>query len=284
MNKTYSSITIDPTKITEGDMKGFLARVCGDEATMDIVTPGYFFIQNVKDGSTVPNNAYMFAAFAEEGPYYLSLYGQTMSSGGPKPISTDGWYTLENEDWIPLTESITVTVPSEITAIESINDDFNTTLNGTVITGVESTSPKPVGLNPWVVDRSYEIGSGDKFLFDTSTDPLEFLKSLETAGEGGTSLYSNGMYSLVSSGSPDHAAIVFAMVISGKYFLLGNIGAGMYGYASDDFSQEGISFKKGWNCPENGIVEVTSNVGHVGELSPITGWNGVFTGFEKKQS
>ena len=144
--------------------------------------------------------------------------------------------------------------------------------------------PAPVKLTPWVVDRSYEIGSGDKFLFDTSTDPLEFLKSLETAGEGGASLYSNGMYRLVSSGSPHYAAIVFAMVNSGKYFLLGNTGAGIYGYASDDFSQDGMSLKKGWNCPENGIVEVTSNVGHVGELSPITGWNGVFTGFEKKQS
>lgn len=156
---------------------------------------------------------------------------------------------------------------------------------GLEITVGGGDKPEPtVKLTPWVVDRSYEIGSGDKFLFDTSTDPLEFLKSLETAGEGGASLYSNGMYILVSSGSPDYAGIVFAMVNSGKYFLLGNTGASIYGYASDDFSQEGISLKKGWNCPENGIVEVTSNVGHVGELSPITGWNGVFTGFEKKQS
>lgn len=144
--------------------------------------------------------------------------------------------------------------------------------------------PAPVKLTPWIIDTSYEIGSGDKFLFDTSTDPLEFLKSLETAGEGGTSLYSDGIYTLVSSGGADDAGIVFAMVNSGKYFLLGNTGAGIYGYASDDFSQDGISFKKGWNCPENGIVEVTSNVGHVGKLSPIAGWNGVFTGFEKKQS
>ena len=250
---------------------------------------GAIIEQNLLDPDFVPIANTYYKHIGPTGGVYnltISITGGTIDNEFTKidTVSELSFIVIPENDY---TLPTSITVVNATYSYDNITGKItlsNPTADVVVNVVCESTSPKPVGLNPWVVDRSYEIGSGDKFLFDTSTDPLEFLKSLETAGEGGTSLYSDGIYSLVSSGSPDYAAIVLAMVISGKYFLLGNIGTGMYGYVSDDFNQEGISFKKGWNCPENGIVEVTSNVGHVGELSPITGWNGVFTGFEKKQS
>lgn len=145
VNKTYSSITIDPTKITEDDMKEFLARVCGDEEIVELVTQ-YFAIQNVKNGSTIPNNAYMFGCFAEKGPCYLSLYGQTLSGGGSfEPISTDGWYIIERGENLEQKTSQFDAVLSQEKPITEVSNDFSE-LNGKVIYGVEVGSTEQTAI------------------------------------------------------------------------------------------------------------------------------------------
>ena len=270
---------------TNAEMDAWLAGLTYDDYNHNLITFGDGSILMATDLSAGGYDGYAIV-LTTGGVLYstVAFYDYTSGYNG----LTDGKFSIG--------QSVTV---------DTIDDTTPPTWNGIFIGAVEA-QPQPASLTPFYDGKDGEhdatvINNGDYIVFDTSKgsddgsacELLTFLTGLETAGEGGTSLYdkdSNTCY-LVSTTDPNVNPVLLAAArIERKdeptvYALMAGAGTDtQVGWSSDTYPEAYLT--QGWMGLDTQDryakyeLNLSSVPWHVTSVESVAGWNGVIVGYE----